>query len=412
MNLVRETKRFIEAALVEDPQGEWLRNIWLRETEAGERGFLPETEALREWLESDRTPDTLGQLFLLAEAVLVMAEVRNLKFLVPISGSSYEVSDISTRYRPVFYSHFHEALDKNPASAAVDPLEALAGRAAGVWDFDSEPIAAFYDFARYLVRFYPKGYLGLDREQAQRRFVQGNAMLISSGGWDASGILIGTEGKFEVRIAPPPYPVEGERWDRFLPGPPANASASTGVPLAINKSSPHFDQALDFLRFITSQPINEEMTRRAKWLPSVVGAEPVESLKPFSPILEGIPPSWAIRLEQTTGGFKTRFTAASANLVTGEISLEGFVSELDAFLDNQGIGLRNIWFREWQGAADGARATDRALSVEDFEAFFNGSQPAEQRLNSLFFDSLAKDEGVSVRLLWNKYHPDTPFPTN
>jgi ABC-type glycerol-3-phosphate transport system substrate-binding protein len=53
------------------------------------------------------------------------------------------------------------------------------------------------------------------------------------------------------------------------------------LPFAITRTSPHFEQALDFLRFMAGQEQNEKLNRIIGWMPSVKGTE-------LDPALEGV----------------------------------------------------------------------------------------------------------------------------
>ena len=416
MTFVKAAKEMILEGLASDPQPEWLQNCWIREENGEVRGFLPENDRLYSWLDSEEPPETLGQLILFCEAVNAYSRKMGIDTLVPVSGSKYNATDLTKYYQNVFFSHFADRVKMVPSSVNLSTLESVAGWYEGnVWNFDEPAIYQAFELGKIFTKYYPTGYVGLDREQAQRRFVLGNAAAISSGGWDAAGILFGAanrdkpEDRFNVVIRPAPFPGEGERWEDYLPNRFSAADANAGVPLAINKASKNFDWALDFLKFVTSQPINEEMTLRARWLPAIIGSKATETMAPFTPIIEGRPKDWVLGMK-LSGGFESVYTGQRKLYLDGSITYDEFVQRLRDFLDIPEVGMKRSWFRLHQQEADTMRANDRSMSVEDFESFFFDDQRARERTESILYQSLTNDEGVGSEILWKHYNPGKEFP--
>jgi len=408
--LLREGKAFLAAAIEQDPQPDWLRRSWIREEDGRTRGFLPDNARLREWLENPAAPpETLGQLFLYSETILAWARQQGRPTLVPISGSGYVQGDLAKAYEPIFMANLVDQVDVEPGTGA-SPMEAVVAWDRGRWDFETPAVREFFEFSQALSRYFPTGFLGLDREQAQRRFVLGDAAMVASGAWDASGIFAGAEGRFEVAIAVPPVPADGERWEEFLPYYRSEANLVTGVPLAVNMRSPHFEWALDFLKFATSQPINEEFNQRAAWLPSVIGAAPVEQMQPFAPVVEGWPQTFGFVFDHAAAGLRNHWTSQSKLLMTGDITYEQFVERIEQFLNNPQLGVRNIWVRQLQSSRDQSRAMDRTVSAESLKIHLMPETADIDRMTTLFLRSLQGDRGAWVRNWWEHEHPGEPFP--
>lgn len=414
--LLRDIKAFLAEAVEADPQPDWLRHCWIRKDEGGaEAGFLPDTPSLRAWLEHGEPPETLGQFFLYCEAVQAYAKARAMPFLVPISGSNYDPGNLAFLYKRIFTSHFADDLIEVPGEN-LRQIEALAGWESGIWSFRSPPFKAFLDFSRIISTYFPRGFLGLDREQAQRRFILGNAAIISSGAWDASGIFLGAqqrdrpEDRFEVIVTPAPMPAADERWQEYLPMNVTEASFVAGTPLAINQQTPHFRWALDFLQFMSSHSINEEFAQRANWLPAIVGAEPSDFMRPFMPIPAGLPPNVSVNLIWVGGGLQNVYTGALKLFMTGDIDADEFIERVERFLRNPRTGMHSRWVRELQWAQDFSRARDRAVGVEEFRMTFREDETAMDRLKSLFHGSLMMDRGVFPLQLWQRHHGDAPYP--
>lgn len=413
---LQDVKAFALSAVQAIPQPDWVQGLWLRGEGQQATGYLPDTPALRAWLANDSAPDTLGQLIFYCEAVQAFAREHDLPFLVPISGSNYDPSNLAFLYKPIFLSHFTEEVKLLPGEG-LRHIQSLAAWEAGRWSFDSPPYYAFLDFAQKVSRYFPRGFLGLDREQAQRRFILGNAAIISSGAWDASGIFLGAAGRdreedrFEVVVTRPPMAIEGERWHEYLPMNRTEASFTTGVPLAINQKTPHFRWALDFLKFMSSQPINQEFSRRANWLPAIAGAEPTDFMRPFMPEPEGIPGNLSISLQTAGGGLQNVYTGALKLLMTGDIDRQEFRERIERFLANPRVGMQSLWIRDLQRNLDASRARDRTVSVEEYRVLFHDDDAARTRLHSLFLTSLNNDKGLPAIWLWRTFNGDEPFPS-
>ncbi|WOO41278.1 hypothetical protein [Rubellicoccus peritrichatus] len=417
MTLLKEVKLFIKAAIAQKPQPEWLTKTWINKENGEVTGYLPDNQRLRDWLNSGEPPETLGQLMLYCYAVEAYAEENDLKFLVPISGSNYFTSNLASRYEGVFLSSFAAPLEVQIGSG-VDPFEAIIGWENNTWSFESPEFVNYFEFATTITKFFPQGFLGLDREQAQRRFILGNAALISAGGWDASSIFTGAanrdnpEDVFEVKVTRPPLPAEDERWAEFLPYHGTEANFKTGVPLALNKQSKNFEWALDFLQFVTSMPVNEELNRQAAWLPAIVGADTIEQMLPFSPVVEGFPPVNALTFRDTPAAIKNQWLGKSKLVMTGDMTYQEFADHMNAFLSNPELGVVDYWFDHRRSENDKSRARDRTISVERFKVLISGDEKAGERERSLFYASLNSDEAVHIEKMWTDNHPDKPFPAN
>jgi len=417
MTLVKQGKTFIREAIKQSPQPAWLQQCWLREVDGETYGYLPDNQRLRDWLASDDIPQTLGQLILFCYAIQAMAEEENITHLVPISVGNVTGGDPIFGYQGGFLYQLRDNLDHD-GTAGISGLEAVDGLKRGVWSFDDHAMLAFVDFAKTMVQFYPAGYQGLDREQIQRRFVSGDAALFSSGSWDAAGVFKGVEGldnpedRFEVRIARGPMPAPDERWGDLLNYKWSEANFKTGVPLSINKQSKNFEWSLDFLQYLSSQPVNEEFNKVAAWLPAIVGSETTDTMRPFEPIIEGFPGTDAI---DPTGArmrsnIRNEWLKNFNQVVIGEMEYEAFADNMLTYLDRSHKGLAGYWYQDLIAAKDKTRALDRNISVEEFIMATENSEKAAARFRSLYLQSLEGDEGVNLELMWRKFHPDEPYP--
>lgn len=407
LTLMREIKDFALQELANDPLPAWIKDIFTNE----EKRFLPKNQHLIDWLKSPEMPETLGQFLFYCEAVRAFAAANNRPNLVPISGSSYGPSDMSIFYRQPFFYDIGQELDFFD-TAGVNNSEFLAAYLAGIVSFDDSAVRSYYELGRILASYFPTGYLGLDREQAQRRFVLEDAAMISSGGWDAGSIFSGVDGRFEIGIARPPIPAEGERWEEYIVALTSEAAMTAGVPLAINKQSRNFRWALDFLRFLSSQRINNDFNAKAGWLPSIIGTHPVEAMAPFEPEFEGIPGGYAMPLGTLVSNMALQIGAQEKLFFSGSISYEQLVQSIEDIMANPETGIPWHFTRDRQTNFDQSAAREASLSVEVIRHYFTDDDPDDvlRAYRSLLHDAVSRERLLGVIEPWLYHHGDKPLP--
>ena len=211
-------------------------------------------------------------------------------------------------------------------------------------------------------------------------------------------------------MIPAPVPVEGERWYPYSAGRPNEAESKLGAPMALNKESNNFDEAVDFLRFMTSFSANQVMNQEAGWIPSVVGAQPVEEMKPFLPRTEGVKPSMRLDLSNVrivNHVYKGKFPLFQV----GEIDYEEFVREVEASYRNDRNGVDRVWYEIFVANRDRARQLERSMVVSRLRGQLDGWEGENGvKHNNILEYSLSILDGDSTRALFHKYFPDRTFP--
>lgn len=390
-----------------------MRALWT--DDSNRDGFLPKAAA-QQWLQDDSIPQSLGELVLYCFAIQAYSESHDRSYLVPVAGSKYAANDIAQAYRTSFFNYGWDQFTLETGTT-LSGVEALAAFEEGLWDFNSPNVVEYFNLTRIFAEFYPTGFLGLDREQAQRRFVLGQAAIIYTGAWDAPGIFSGAKNRdnpedaFEIAIAAPPLPRENERWAEYVPFRISEADVRGGVPFAINQQSPHFDRALNFLQFLTSHRVNEAFNKKSGWLPVIDGAEASDLIADFSPKAEGLPKNLSISLWSGLPSSITNTWTANLKLyMTGDISYEEFSEKVRDVLANDTIGIRRAWIFAQQQAADQARSNNRTNSVEHLNTLLGVDQALDREI-AITYLNLVKDEGIQILRWWNLLHPDQPFPS-
>ncbi|MCC6415207.1 MAG: extracellular solute-binding protein [Opitutaceae bacterium] len=112
------------------------------------------------------------------------------------------------------------------------------------------------------------GYLQFQRDEAVRQFLQGDALFLFAGTWEATTLRRLADFPVDALRCPQPTkddPVIGS----YMGGRFADGNDITGFGFYLNKRSPHQKEAVDFLRFLTSYEGNKIFTDHSGWLPSV-----------------------------------------------------------------------------------------------------------------------------------------------
>jgi raffinose/stachyose/melibiose transport system substrate-binding protein len=404
-DLVAEIKGWLAEKWDQEQQPAWLSDLITVDK------LVTPDEAFVEWVHSPEVPDSLGRFMIFCEATLKFAAEKKIESLIPISASNYFSGTMVGSYIVPFTNQIAQKLDYDHNSA-ISHLEFIAGWQSGMWDFQDPALKdGFYDVVNWLSRYYPAGYLGLDREQAARRFTSQQAIFITTGGWDASTLFTGAEGKFNVGIIAAPMPIEGERWFEFSSGQPNEAESRLGAPMAVNKNSKNIKWAIDFLRYMTSFSANQTMNREAGWIPSVVGAQPTEEMIPFLPRTDGVKGS--IRLDPNNVNIvKTIYQGKFPLYQTNEISYQEFVEAVEEGYRNERNGADRVWHESFVSTRDRSRQLERTMVVTRLRAEQDGWTGENLiKHNNIFEYSLGTLDGYSVQGDFRLFFPDKPFPS-
>ncbi|MEM7806539.1 MAG: hypothetical protein AAF561_00320 [Planctomycetota bacterium] len=355
--------------------------------------------------------------------------------LVPFAGRDETYSSMHFQYMPSFSRSFAATLDVD-GSATVSPRETWVGYDTGVWSFDSLEIRAFYECLIEIARLFPPGFLGLDREQSRRRFVNGNAGFTTSGLWDAQSLFGGAEGRllrdaepdppgetvtvvngerragyrFNLEVMEYPLPGPDERWAEFELLPQSGASNGGGM-FMVYTYSPNKDFAVDFLRYLGSVGVNERFNQQAGLAPAIVGAEARGIVRSFQADPRGISSLIGITPQRgPTGLIGVRYTGQLKNLLTGDISYEQFVADVQDAFDDPLNGMDRLWWRVDQQDRDRARISDATYAAVVAESVLLDEEPNAARTASAFRRTALKFSGIEAERLHRQLKPGEPFP--
>jgi hypothetical protein len=93
--------------------------------------------------------------------------------------------------------------------------------------------------------------------------------------------------------------VDDPRYGRFTRGPVTEAESVAGLAFGLTKESEHPEQALDFLRFLASQPTNRLWSEKSGWLPAVVDTPVSDEIRPFLPTADGYPAGFVSGIQRS-----------------------------------------------------------------------------------------------------------------
>ena len=204
----------------------------------------------------------------------------------------------------------------------------------GLWDYRTDALYAGLKNAREAAPFFRPGFQQLDRGAATQEFLRGQALMFVTGTWDATTLK--TLAPFEVGVDHIPWPAMSDNSEagRYYWSPISDGEANTAMPFCLNRLSPNKDQAMDFMRFVTSYEGNTIWMNKSGWNPSVRGVELSEDLKIFKHRFEG----YQVRNSFMRGGVEARdLWQRYTHLLTApnggvEKFLEAFEKDLPAAL--------------------------------------------------------------------------------
>ncbi len=205
--------------------------------------------------------------------------------LFPIAGSNYGTPWFATALIGSQTQRLAQNLD-DALLLRPSPLDNAVQFLSGRWTLDEPEFVNGLHLARQIGRFAQPGFIQANRDDATFYFVQGRALMIVTGSWDAPSFR--TLAPFEVSAFQLPMPsADHPRYGAGVLGPVSEAETPTGASFGLTRASRHSERALDFLHFLSSHGGNTTFSRVSSWLPSVVEVELPPLVRPFAPVVEG-----------------------------------------------------------------------------------------------------------------------------
>lgn len=233
---------------------------------------------------SEELPKTYEELVHLADQAQAYAQKKGMP-LVAIAGSKYNAPLIMQR---LFSSQTQKLAERlNPPGAFNEDFTRRADDyLENRWSLDNEEVRSGFDLMHEVGKYMQPGFIQLQRDDATLSFVQSNALMISTGSWDATSIR--QQITFRIGVSTVPFPsTENGVYGKYTLGNLSEAGANGGVIFGITRSSQHPEIAKDFLQFLASRQMNQLWTDESGWIPATLGTRVSPDVAPFLPVTTG-----------------------------------------------------------------------------------------------------------------------------
>jgi len=180
-----------------------------------------------------------------------------------------------------------------------------------------------------LAQMFTPGFPQFEVQDSVATYAQKRSLMIMAGSWDYGTLVASSD--FETRALPFPLPSPSDsRYGEFTLGSSAELQFPDGT-LGIIKSSKHRESALDFLRYLSSQPIATQFAEMSQRLPSIIDATVSKNLEQLRPNDEGEIPGFLA--DNSFGANAQTFVNRHIHEVTGlRPDIPRFAARLDAEL--------------------------------------------------------------------------------
>jgi len=245
-------------------------------------------ELLRKITGSDHIPDTYAEMIRLFSRVKEYSDREGVR-IFPIAGAKSNSLQLMNR---LFNGQTQTLVENlNPVGIINEnEVDCSVRRAsdylAGRWSLDSAAVRSGFNLMREISQQMQPGFLRAEREDATLLFIRGQALIITSGSWDATSIR--QQATFPVGLAPLPFPTpQDSTYGKYTKGAPSEAGNKAAAIFALTRNSAHPEVARDFLLFLASRSGNQIWTDISGWPPAIIGTKVRKDIAPFLPISEG-----------------------------------------------------------------------------------------------------------------------------
>lgn len=318
--------------------------------------------------------------------------------VIPIAGSKSNAPPLLSYLFASQTQRLNQKLDvqKNMRPAVTEiGLSLLAGK----WNLDDPAYTSGLQLVREAASYFQPGYSTLARDDASFYFLQGRALMIATGSWDSPSFR--AQADFKIGVFSLPIPTaDHPQYGKYMLGRGSEAETGTGLAFGIPKQTKNFDRALDFLHFLSSRKGNATFSRISGWLPSVVGVEPAESVRPFIPVTDGYIGGF---------GYDLRFGGANAARVTTTANdqLVGQNGSVEAFKDAIRVPIRNAlrqdYERHLQVTQRNILRQDALILAQEMLLHHPGAPASAKRKLNEFYESQSKLESTCA---WTRHELD------
>jgi len=219
----------------------------------------------------DQPPRTYRELLGLCDRVRAYAKARGLN-MVPMTNSAESAGMQSWLINIDLTNSLCDRIDSQHRMVlGGDDLGADYLR--GDWNYETPAVAASLKELVEFGRMCTPGFWQRERDLALSDFVTGRALMFVAPSWEASNLVALCA--FPIAAFSYPYPEKNDpEYGAYVMGPLSDGQLITGMPIYLNRATPHRAEALDFLRFMTSQEGGSIFSHYSNWLSSTIGVKP------------------------------------------------------------------------------------------------------------------------------------------
>ena len=233
---------------------------------------------------SEEPPRTYRELVKITDTIKAYAEAHHLN-LVPLANSQMTHRGLTDGIMSSACFYLMQRLDIRHR-LKIDPSDLGMAYLRGDWSYDSPEVVAGLKALREYSTMCPPGFLQRLRETALIDFVAERAVMIVAPAFESGSLRQITP--FPIGAFRFPYPQENDPvYGRYAKGPLSEGQVTTGMPFYLNRATRHRAEAIDFMRFMTSQEGSAIFTRLSNWLPVTIGVKADDYVAQFMPQPKG-----------------------------------------------------------------------------------------------------------------------------
>lgn len=291
----------------------------------GSQRLFCNRDLLREITGREEPPADFEEMRELFKQAQAYGEKRG-RPVYPFAGSRDNVYWLMAFYMRGVTSRTAQRLDES-GFMTLYPRQTMWAFLNREWSYQEPDLQAGLSLLAELSDQMKPGYMQFVRDEAVRQFLNGDALFLFAGTWEATSLRRLADFPVDALRSPQPTkddPVVGEAMlGRFSDG-----DNVTGFGFYLNKRTPHRKEAVDFMRFLTSYEGIKLFTDHSGWPPSVrdvpMSEEAASALSPSDGYAYGGP-------NITIGGSTRSVFERNLHLLTGPNgSVEKFAQAMDA----------------------------------------------------------------------------------
>ncbi len=221
----------------------------------------------------DAPPRTYREFMAICDQVRTYAKQHGLN-LAPVANSRITHIPLTMEIVANLTGGMSERLDYRHR-LKIEPEDVGRAYLRGEWNYGEPELVAAFSELRDVGLVSTPGFQQRERDSALTDFVSLRALMILAPAWESSSLK--EICPFPLGAFRFPFPREDDpEYGRFARSPFGEGQVMTGMPFYLNRHTPHRAEALDFLRFMSSQEGSTIFTNVSDWLPIVVGVKPSE----------------------------------------------------------------------------------------------------------------------------------------